>query len=66
MAGMHFAQWGRAGEMEGDFSIGANTAYELDSPLLRLLPHVPAMGVAPRYLGPPVERTSEEVILNVR
>ncbi len=51
--GMRFAQWGRVEEMEGDFSIGANTAFELDSPLLRLLPHVAASGVAPRYLGSP-------------
>ena len=59
--GMHFAQWGRAEEMEGDFSIGANTAYELDSPLLRLLPHVAACEVPPRYVGPPSASTATSV-----
>ncbi len=63
--GMRFAQWGRAGEMEGDFSIGANTAFELDSPLLRFLPHVAAVGMRPRYLGPPDATPTSEVELRV-
>jgi hypothetical protein len=54
-SGIHFAQWGRPGEMEGDFAIGANSAYELSSPLMRHLPHVAAAGIPPVYLGPPDE-----------
>jgi hypothetical protein len=54
-SGIRFAQWGRPDEMEGDFAIGANSAYELRSPLMRHLPHVAAAGIPPVYLGPPDE-----------
>jgi hypothetical protein len=32
--------------MESDFSIGANSANELMSPLLRLLPHLLSVGIS--------------------
>lgn len=51
VTGVAFAEFG-TDEMEGDFEIGANSGYELLSPLTRLLPHVTASGVTPADLGP--------------
>ena len=58
--GLHFASWG-PNDLETDFSVGANAANELASPLLRLLPHVAACGVPAPWLGPEVPATSAAV-----
>lgn len=50
--GIAFPRPGEDESMESDFSIGANSAHELLSPLLRLQPHLLAIGVSVHDLPP--------------
>ncbi len=45
--GMFLAGDNRGERSQGQFQIGATVAHELESPLLRLLPHVEASGIPP-------------------
>lgn len=60
--GMVFDGESRRETMESEFYVGATVAFELESPLMRLLPWVGALGVAPAYLGPTsIDPDSSEV-----
>lgn len=50
--GLRFPRHGEGDEMESDFSIGANSAHELLSPLVRLVPHLLTAGITVHDLSP--------------